>query len=131
MLTPKSNVQNGNRSNQAKAVRIPDVAQEPEGTQDESDGSAPEIGFQVQGSDATNSPVYGREDHLKILNIANKKQLSLLECAGHQITKELECESNQSVIHVGIYADYLRLKGHDIDQRILAKTLKGKRSVAV
>ena len=54
-----------------------------------------------------------------------------MECAGHQITKELECESNQSVVHVGIYADYLRLKGHDIDQRVLAKTLKGKRSVAV
>ncbi len=131
MLAPSSNVQNSNRNNQAKAVRTPDVVQEPEGAQDESSGSAPEIGFQVQGSDAASSPVYGRQDHLKILKIANKKQLSLLECAGHQITKELECESNQSIVHVGIYADYLRLKGHDIDQRVLAKALKGKKSVVV
>ncbi len=57
--------------------------------------------------------------------------MSLLECGGHQITKPLDCESNQSVVHVAIYADYLRQKGYDIDQRMLAENLKAKRSVIV
>ncbi len=67
MLTPTSNAQNSNSNNQTEAVRTPDVVQEPEETQEDSNGSAPELGFQLQGSDAANSPVYGRQDHLKIL----------------------------------------------------------------
>ena len=131
MLTPTNNVQGSNRNNQAKAVRTRDEMQEAEGAQSGPDGSAPEIGFQVLGSNAGSWPEYGRLDHLKILKLADKKQLSLLECGGNQITKELECESNHSVVHVGKYAEYLRIKGHDVDQRVLAKTLKGKRSVIV
>ena len=79
----------------------------------------------------SDGPSYGRQDHLKILKLADKKQLSLLECGGHQITKKLECESNQSVRHVDIYVDYLRQKGNDVDRRALLRSLKAKRSVAV
>ncbi len=35
------------------------------------------------------------------------------------------------MLHITIYADYLRQKGHDADQRMLAKSLKAKRSVMV
>ncbi len=54
MLTPTNNTQNSNRHNQAKAFRTPDEKQETEGTQGEPDGSAPEVGFEMQGSDASN-----------------------------------------------------------------------------
>ena len=35
------------------------------------------------------------------------------------------------MIHIAIYADYLQQKGHGIDPRLLAKSLKAKRSVLV
>ena len=73
----------------------------------------------------------GRQDHVKISKIAKKKQLSLLECGGHQITKELEFESAHSVIHVDIYVEYLRRIGNDVDSKALAKALRAKRSIVV
>ena len=71
------------------------------------------------------------QDHVKILKLADRKQLSLLECGGHQVTKELECETNQSVVHLDVYTDYLRQKGQDNDKKALAKALKARRSVVL
>ncbi len=89
--------------------------------------------FQVQdtSTEVSGWPSYGRQDHLKTLKIAGKRQLSLLERGGHQITKEIDCESNQSVKHIAIYADYLRQRRHDVDQTMLAEGLKAKRSAVV
>ncbi len=135
MLNPNSiNNPNMSRGNQAKAVRSSgDVNVETERVNSELNMEKTEPGFLPQGSMNNQSdwPSYGRQDHLKILKLADKKQLSLLECGGHQITKELECESNQSVIHIDIYVDYFRQKGHDVDRKALAKSLKARRRAAV
>ncbi len=135
MFVPTGNVPS-NRGNQAKAVRTQEEMTTPAIINPDVSAEVPQPGFQVQDTEPPATevpgwPSYGRQDHVKILKLAEKKQLSLLECGGHQITKELDCESNQSVIHLTIYADYLRQKGHDVDQRMLAKSLKAKRSVIV
>ncbi len=132
MLNPDNNA-NTNHNNQARAVRSSeDVNPEAEGTSLQTEAVNPEPGFLPQNSlnGQAEWPSYGRQDHLTILKLANKKQISLFECGCHQITK-LECESNQSIIHLGIYVDYLRQKGHDIDRRILTKSFKAKTSVTV
>ncbi len=68
---------------------------------------------------------------MKILKIAKKKHLTLWEGGGHQITKELECETGHSVIHLDIHVDYLRRKGNDVDSKALAKVLRARKSVVV
>ena len=45
------------------------------------------------------------------------------------MTKELECESNQSVVDLDVYTNFLRQKGQDLDKKALAKALKARRSV--
>ncbi len=65
------------------------------------------------------------------MKLAEKRQLSLLESGGHHVTKELECESNHSVVHLDLYVSYLRKKGPGFDRRALAKALKAKRSLVV
>ena len=100
---------NMNRNNQAKAVKSPgEMNPESDGMNLQSNMDESEPGFQPQNAmnGQTDWPSYGRQGHLKILKFADKKQPSLLECGGRQITKELECESHQSVIHLDIYVDY-------------------------
>ncbi len=106
MFTPTGNV-SGNRGNQAKAVRTQEEMSTSEMIDPDANADVQQPGFQVQNADPPANevpgwPSYARQDHVKIPKLAEKQQLSLLECGGHQITKELDCESNQSVIPVAI-----------------------------
>ncbi len=132
-MLKSNNNENANRSSQAKAVRISDeINPDIEGADLHVEAANPEPGFLSQSSvnGQSEGQSYGPKDHLKILKLADKKQLSL-ECGGHQITKELECESNHSEMHLDIYVAYLRQLGHDVDRKMLAKSLRARRSVAV
>ncbi len=98
------NSHNNSRPNQAKAVRTPDE-------------TVDDVNFDESRDCSATKEEVSRQDQVKILKLADRKQLSLLECGGHQVTKELECESNQSVVHLDVYTDYLRQKGQDIDKK--------------
>ena len=52
-----------------------------------------------------------RSENLKILKLSDRKQLTVLECAGHQVTKELEVETHQSIVSLLVYVAHLGLWG--------------------
>ena len=66
--------------NQTKAVRTPDESV------DDVDLNEPQDSL----FDVTSEEQIPRQDHVKISKLNQKKQLSLLECGVHQVTKELE-----------------------------------------
>ncbi len=72
-----------------------------------------------------------RSDNLKILKLSERKQLTVLECAGHQVTKELEVETHQSIVSLLVYVAHLRNLGHDVDEKSVASSLRAQRSVLV
>ncbi len=53
----------------------------------------------------------------------------MLECAGHQVTKELEVETHQPIVSLLVYVAHLRSLGHDVDENSVARSLRAKRSV--
>ncbi len=87
-LTAPRQSLNGQRNGQAKAVRTSADEEIPDDNVSVTQESECNIMSEVQEP---------RQDHLKILKLADKRQLSLLECGGHQVTKELECETNHSI----------------------------------
>ncbi len=110
------------RKNQAKVVRSTD---EEASVQGKHLAQQKALSSEQQGPDWRQ---LGRTDRVKILKIASRKQLSLQECGGHQITKELECESSHCVIHSNIYVEYLKGEDNDVDSRALAKALRGRKA---
>ena len=46
----------------------------------------------------------------------------MLECAGHQVTKELEVETHQSIVSLLVYVAHLRSLGHDVDEKSVARS---------
>ena len=72
-----------------------------------------------------------RQDELKVLKLSDRSQLTVPECAGHQVTKELTWETNHSVIHARVYASYLKTLGQDVEDNPVIKALRSKRSTLV
>ncbi len=61
-----------------------------------------------------------------MLKFFDRKQLTVLECAGHQLTKELEAETHQSIVSWLVYVAHLRTLGHDLDEDSVARSLKAE-----
>ena len=85
--------------------------------------------MQVPQCDSMSEGQRSRQDYVKILKLAEKRQLSLFERGGQQVMKKMECESNYSLVHLDVYIGYLRKKGQDVDRRALAKALRAKRTL--
>ncbi len=66
-----------------------------------------------------------RSDNLKILELSERRQLTVPESAGHQDW----VGTHQSIVSFMVYVAYFRKLGHDVDERSIAQSLKANRSV--
>ncbi len=105
-------------TNTAKAVRTEDERQTQVTEERQSCGGC----CSGQAEYAARSENTQKSDNLKILKLSEKRQLTVLGCAGHQVTKELEVQTHQSIIGLLIYVTHLRNLGHDVDERSVARS---------
>ncbi len=83
------------------------------------------------GSVASEDQKKSRRDQLKVLKLIHRRQLTVLECAGQQVTKELTWQTNHSVIHARVYASDLKSLGQDMGDTAVIRALRSKRSTLV
>ncbi len=69
-----------------------------------------------------------RPENLKLLKRSDKKHLTVHECAGHQLTNELESETHQSIVSLLVYVAHFRNLWHYVEEKSIARSLKAKRS---
>ncbi len=70
-------------------------------------------------------------DKLKLTQRRRLGNLTVLECAGHPITKELEVETHHSIVSLLVYVAHLRNLGHCVDERSIIRSLKAQRIITV
>ncbi len=116
-----------NRANTAKALRTENERQTQVVEQRQPCGSC----CSGQGDSSSRAEPTQRSDNLKVSKLSEKRQLTVLECAGHQVTKELEIEIHQSIVKLMVYVAHLRSLGHDVDGKYVARSLRARRRVLV
>ncbi len=82
-------------------------------------------------STATNPKTTKRAENLEIPKLSQRKQLMVLECGMHQVTKELNVETSQSVVGLSVHDSYLKSLGQDTDRSMLVGALRAKQTVSV